>query len=450
MTETLLDALQWRGLVHQITDEALARRALARGTTAYIGFDPTGPSLHVGSLLQIMTLRRLQQGGSRPIALIGGGTGLIGDPSGKSAERNLLDDDTVGRNTEAITAQLRRFLHTDGDQGAIFVDNGDWLRELGLVAFLRDIGKHFSVNAMVQRDSVRTRLEGRDQGISFTEFSYMLLQAYDFLALYGRFGCQAQLGGSDQWGNIVSGIDLIRRLADARVELPGGDVVEGEDAHAFGVTSPLITTRSGQKFGKTEEGAIWLDANRTSPYAFFQYWLNLDDDDAARGLAYFTDLPREEIDALLADHERAPGRRVAHRRLAEEVTRLVHGDEGLRDAERATQVLFSGEIEGVQTAQLQAIFADVPSADLRLATDAPLPAMALLCGRGEDVEGEGRFACASGGDAKRALKAGSVLVNGQRLGADPRADVRPLLRDGHLAVVRLGKKRYFLVRVGAA
>lgn len=431
MTQTnLLDELTWRGLVHQVTDDAIARKALGSRTSAYIGFDPTGTSLHVGSLLQILTLVRMQRAGHEAIALVGGGTGLIGDPSGKSAERTLLTTDMVRANAEAIRTQLARFLDFEGDNPAKLVNNVDWLDSVGLLEFLRDIGKHFSVNAMVQRDSVRTRLEGRNQGISYTEFSYMLLQAYDFLALYRDHGCQAQMGGSDQWGNMVSGTDLIRRFGLSDVGQP------------FAVTSPLITTRAGKKFGKTEKGAVWLDADRTSPYAFYQFWLQTDDTDVGPYLRYFTFLSQEEIIALEEAHAEAPHKRTGQKALAEAVTRFVHGGEALQQAQRATAVLFTGEVAGVPAETLEQIFADVPSGAV---TRADLETNAW--GVRTYLVGEGR-PFSSNGEAKKALKAGSVRINGTRLDANPNSPFTDLI-DDRLAVVRVGKKRYHLVRVVA-
>ncbi len=426
----LLDELTWRGLCHQVTDEKLARAAFDETTTAYIGFDPTGSSLHVGSLLPILNLRRLQLAGHRPIALVGGGTGMVGDPSGKSQERTLLGEPELRANSDAIGAQLRRFLDFEGPTAAQVVDNLDWLGPAGLLVFLRDVGKHFSVNAMVQRDSVRNRLQNREQGISFTEFSYMLLQAYDFMELYRTHGCQAQLGGSDQWGNIVSGIDLIRRQG-----LTGPS--------PFGVTSPLITSKAGTKFGKTEEGNVWLDPDLTSPYAFYQFWINVDDAEAGPYLRYFSFLDQEEIVAIETEHSQSPHRRQAQRRLAEEVTRLVHGDEGLAQAERATRILFTGEVQGVDSTTLEEIFADVPSSSVAQ-SDLEESGWALRTW----LVGEGR-PFNSNGDAKKALRAGSVRINGVVPGTGIGDTLtREGLIDGRLAVIKVGKKRYWLARLG--
>ena len=433
----LYDDLVARGLVHQCTDEATARAALTAGTSAYIGFDPTADSLHVGSLQQIVLLRRLQLAGSRPIALVGGGTGLIGDPSGKSAERTLLDGEAVARNAAGIRDQLARFLDFDGPAAATLQNNVDWLGGLGLLEFLRDVGKHFSVNAMVQRDSVRTRLESREQGISYTEFSYMLLQAYDFLVLYRDHGCRAQLGGSDQWGNIVSGIDLIRRHL-------GGEAALAETDAPFGLTSPLVTTRSGTKFGKTEQGTIWLDAARTSPYALYQFWLGADDAEVDAFLRRFTMMPVAEIEALMARHAEQPAQRTAQRELAREVVTMAHGEEGLRAAERATSVLFTGKVQGMPAAELESIFADVPSSELPLAAfEAEGRALRLL------LVGDDR-PFASNGEAKRKLKEGAVRINGVAAPGDLAAPIgQDALIEGRLAVIKVGKKQTYLVRLTA-
>src|SRR5674476_400019 len=322
-TTGVLGELEWRGLVYQYTEgvpEALAKGA----ASAYIGFDPTGSSLHVGSLLVIMVLVHLQRHGHKPVALVGGGTGLIGDPSGKTVERQLLTPEQVAANSAAIRAQLERFLDFTGPSAARMRDNAVWLTPLTMVEFLRDTGKHFTVNYMLQKDSVRSRM---DAGISFTEFAYMLLQSYDFLELRRRDGVTLQLGGSDQWGNITAGIELIRR-------------VDGAEAH--GLTVPLVTSSSGAKFGKTEAGAVWLDADRTSPYAFYQFWLGTEDRDVGRYLRFFTLLDRAEIESLDAAAEAAPEQRIAQQALARDVTRRVHGDAALQAAEQVSSFFFGG------------------------------------------------------------------------------------------------------------
>ncbi len=439
----LLDDLRWRGLVHQCTDEAIAGRAFAEGSSAYIGFDPTAPSLHIGSLQQILLLRRLQDAGQRPIALIGGGTGMIGDPSGKSAERTLQGLDTIAGHADGIRTQLERFLAFEGPHAARLCNNFDWLSDMSLIAFLRDIGKHFSVNAMVQRDSVRARLQEREHGISYTEFSYMLLQAYDFLILYRDFGCQAQLGGSDQWGNIVSGVDLVRRLVPTRAadETRAGAPALGPP---FGLTSPLLTTRSGAKFGKTEQGTIWLDAGRTSPFALYQFCLASDDADVPALLRRLTLLPRDEIEALEARHMAEPSARVGQRALATAVVELCHGQGGVRAAERATTVLFTGDPGDADLGELQEIFADVPSHVVSAADwQAEASALRLL------LVGEGR-PFASNGEAKRKLQEGAVRLNGQKVTATLNDPVpSESLIDGRAAVIRIGRKQTWLVCVAA-
>src|SRR5262249_53345312 len=319
--------LEARGLVHQVTSPDAIELLRATSVTTYIGFDPTADSLHVGSLLPVLALVRLQRAGHNPIAVMGGGTGMIGDPSGKSSERNLLTAELLAANLAGQRKQLERFLDFSGPHAARMVNNLDWLGQLGLIGFLRDIGKHFSVNAMIQRDSVQLRLEGRDQGISFTEFTYALLQAVDFLELFDRFGCRLQMGGSDQWGNITDGVELIRRLRQGT---------------AFGLTMPLVTKADGSKFGKSESGNVWLDPARTSPFAFYQYWLNLPDADVARSLLSFTLLEPATIRDLVRAHEARPEAREAQRTLARSVTTMVHGDGALASVERATSVLFEG------------------------------------------------------------------------------------------------------------
>ena len=418
--------LTWRELINQTTDDAgLPRWLLEAPRTLYVGFDPTADSLHVGHLVALMVLRRFQRAGHRPIALVGGATGMIGDPSGKSEERNLLSLETLRANVAAMEPQLRRFLDFDcGRNSALLVNNYDWMGRFGYLEFLRDVGKHFPVNVMLAKDSVRSRLERSDAGMSYTEFSYMLLQAYDFVHLQREFGCQIQAGGSDQWGNITAGIDLARRMFGA---------------HLYGVTCPLLTKSDGTKMGKTESGAIWLSPERTSPYRFYQYWINLDDADVGRCLRFFTDLEQEEIRGVEAEHLSDPGRRTAQRRLAAELTRLVHGDEGMAAALRATEIFFGAEIGRTTDAQLAGIFADVPSKELsrgRLAHPG-LPVAEALFEAG---------LAKSKGEARRIVAQGGAYVNNRRVGD---AEVR--LGPGDLAgestlVLRSGKKSYALLR----
>jgi tyrosyl-tRNA synthetase len=426
-TTEVLEELRWRGLVYQHTDGV--PQALAAGpVSAYIGFDPTGSSLHIGSLVPIMVLVHLQRGGHRPVALVGGGTGMIGDPSGKASERQLLTSEQVADNAASIHAQLERFLEFSGPSAARMRDNAAWLNSLHLVDFLRDTGKHFTVNYMLQKDSVRSRM---DAGISFTEFSYMLLQAYDFLELRRRDGVTLQLGGSDQWGNITAGIELIRR-------------VDGAESH--GLTMPLVTTSTGAKFGKTEAGAIWLDAERTSPYAFYQFWLATDDADVGRYLRYFTLLPREEIEALDAATTAAPEQRAAQQALARDVTRRVHGEAALQAAEQVSTFFFGGlEARALSEAAFGILRAEAPFAEVTRATlssDADpgaFDALKLLTASG---------LAASNGAAKRLLEQGGVSVNKRKLTAAdrhlPAGDA--LLSGGHV-VVGKGKRDYALLRV---
>jgi tyrosyl-tRNA synthetase len=424
----VLDELAWRGMLTDATEGAAAH--LQDGARiAYIGFDPTASSLHVGSLLQIMILVHLQRAGHHPLALVGGATGLVGDPSGKSDERPLLTEAEVEANAEAIHRQLERFLDFEASTNpARMRNNLDWLGRTNVLAFLRDIGKHFSVNAMLRKDSVRRRIEADEAGISFTEFSYQLLQAADFLHLFQADGCTLQCGGSDQWGNITAGVDLIRRV---------------EGAAAFGVVAPLVTTAAGAKFGKTEAGTVWLDAERTSPFRFYQFWINADDRDALRYLRFFTLLTRDEIVELERATEAEPHARGAQRTLAEDVTRRVHGGDGLRRAMLATEALFGGSLEGLGAADIADIFVDVPSSTVtreRLAGEG-LPLVELLA--------ETDLAT-SRGDARRAIEGGGVYLNGERV-ADPQASVRvEQAVEGRFLVLRKGKKHYHLVEMPLA
>ena len=426
-TNEVLDELRWRGLVHQHTDGVPA--LLATGpVSAYIGFDPTGSSLHVGSLVPIMILVHLQRHGHRPVALVGGGTGMIGDPSGKTTERQLLTPAQVADNTRGIQAQLERFLSFEGASAARVRDNAAWLTPLRLVEFLRDTGKHFTVNYMLQKESVRSRMEA---GISFTEFAYMLLQAYDFLELERRDGARLQLGGSDQWGNITAGIELIRR-------------VDGVEAH--GLTVPLVTTSAGTKFGKTEAGAVWLDAERTSPYAFYQFWLGTDDADVGRYLRYYTLLSRSEIEALDALTASDPEKRAAQKALARDVTRRVHGDAALAAAEQVSTFFFGGldprelSPEAFAILRAEAPFAEVDLASVSADGDASkLDVLKLLTASG---------LAASNGAAKRLLEQGGIAVNKRKLATGDRFidQSDAVLAGGHV-VVGKGKRDLAVVRV---
>jgi tyrosyl-tRNA synthetase len=436
----LFDELEWRGLVHGATEGAREVLASER-VKAYIGFDPTAVSLHIGSLLPIMALARLQRFGHTPIALVGGGTGLIGDPSGKTQERQLMTPEKVEENLAGIRSQLERFLDFETPENpARMVNNGEWLTTIPVTDFLRDVGKHFTVNAMLAKESVKRRIEQED-GLSFTEFSYMLLQAYDFLVLYDRYGCTFQMGGSDQWGNIVSGADLIRRLRAGRSEtVVSGGQAEKAKALAHGVVFPLVTTSAGVKFGKTEAGTIWLDPKLTPPFRFYQFWINTDDRDVIRYLRFFTWLGQEEIAELEELMRTAPERREAQKRLAREVTLAVHGESGLARAETATRILFGEEIAGLEASEIEEVFADVPSSDL--------PASALA---GEGMPLADLLATSglvpSKSEARRAIRGGGVYLNNVREGEETRKVTTGDALDGRLLVLRKGRRDYHLVRV---
>jgi len=421
---TIADEFTWRGMLYDATEGALALCA-QEPVTVYVGFDPTASSLHVGSLLPIMALARLQRAGHRPIALVGGGTGLIGDPSGKSVERTLLSVEDVDANVRGMRAQLERFLDFDCQpNGAVMVNNADWLRSVGLLEFLRDTGKHFTVNYMLAKESVKRRLGG-DEGISFTEFSYLLLQAYDYLVLHERYGCRLQMGGSDQWGNITAGCDLIRKVAGGR---------------AHGLVLPLVTTASGTKFGKTEAGTVWLDPARTSPYRFYQFWLSVDDRDVERYLKYFTWLDAEAIGALSQAMAERPGAREAQRVLAQEVTRLVHGEDELRRAERASAVLFGGSLREASLEDLLLVFDDVPSTRVEPSELLGMSVATALVRAG---------ICASKGDAVRMVRQGGVSVNGVREADERRVLGADDLLGGVLVVLQKGARDRRLLRVTA-
>jgi tyrosyl-tRNA synthetase len=420
---SLFDELEWRGMLYDSTDGLREQLATER-LTAYIGFDPTSSSLHVGSLLTVMGLARLQRYGHTPIAIVGGGTGMIGDPSGKSQERVLLSREQLDVNVAGIREQLSRFLDFDAPgNAALIVNNADWLGTIDLLSFLRDVGKHFTVNYMLQKDSVNRRLES-EEGISYTEFSYLVLQAYDFVQLFDRYGCTLQMGGSDQWGNITAGIDLIRKL-------------RAQKAH--GLVWPLMTTSSGQKFGKTEAGAVWLDAARTTPFKFYQFWLNTDDRDAVPYLKSFTFLERTQIEELERATNSSPERREAQRVLAREVTALVHGADHVARAERASQVLFGEDLTALAIDDVLAVFDDVPSTELT--------ADEFGAGIGL-VELVARVRLApSKGEARRLVQSGGVYVNNRRL-ADPTHKLsRDQAIEGKLFVLRKGQKQNHLVRL---
>jgi len=419
----VLEDMTWRGLVYDAS-EGVDRHLAENRVTLYIGFDPTAASLHVGHLLQVLALARMQRHSHTPIALVGGGTGLIGDPSGKTAERQLLSTEKVAENCRGIREQLARFLDFEARSNpAQLVDNSEWLCTAPMVEFLRDIGKHFTVNYMLAKESVKRRLE-QEEGISFTEFSYLILQSYDFLVLHDRYGCTLQVGGSDQWGNITAGAELIRKLRGQR---------------AYGLVQPLVTTSTGVKFGKTEAGAVWLDAELTSPYRFYQFWLNTADDDVARYLKSFTWLAREAIEEIEADHAAAPEHREAQRRLAQEVTTMVHGESACERALRSSKILFGGEIDEVDGREILEIFADVPSSTI--ASDAlGSDGVALV-----DLLVETGVA-ASKGAAKRLVRDGGVYVNNRRVADDRQRVTRGDFLDGSVLILRKGQKQYHLVQ----
>ena len=421
----IFSELQWRGLINQTTDPNLSQWLKERGRVVYIGFDPTADSLHVGSMLQLMTLRRFQQAGHRPIALVGGATGMIGDPSGKSKERQLLDTEQLQRNVDGIRMQMEQFLDFGRDDGAILVNNADWMSKFSYLEFLRDIGKNFPVNVMMAKDSVKSRLGREDSGISYTEFSYMLLQAYDFVHLHQQYDCELQVGGSDQWGNITAGIDLARRMHSVQL---------------YGITGPLLTKSDGTKMGKTEDGAVWLSAEKTSPYQFYQYWVNVDDADAGTCLRFLTELNEETVKQLDEARKANPAQRESQKRLAEELTSLVHGESGLEAARRATDIFFGGEIGGLTDQALGQIFADVPSCELprsQFEGDG-LPLIDALVSAG---------LCSSKGEARRTIKEGGANVNNHRIADVDAALTKSDLASESVIVLRRGKKKYALIRL---
>ncbi len=421
--------LRWRGLIHQTTDEesALAKWLLERPRALYAGFDPTAESLHVGSLLPLLLLRRFQKAGHRPIAVVGGATGMIGDPSGKSEERKLLSVESLRANVAGIEKQMRQFLDFDrGETQAILVNNYDWMSRFSYLEFLRDIGKNFPINVMLAKDSVRARLDRDDTGMSYTEFSYMLLQAYDFVYLNEHYACELQIGGSDQWGNITAGIDLARRMRGVQL---------------YGATCPLLTKSDGSKMGKTEAGAIWLSPARTSPYLFYQYWINVEDADAGKCLRFLTELSHEEIVSLDAARTSDPAKRYSQRRLAVELTRLVHGEHGLTGAMRATEIFFGAEISELSDAQLGEIFADVPSKELpreKLAGEG----LSLIDALVESGLAKNKS------EARRVIEQGGAYINNRRIDSLDYKLTTSDLASETVTVVRSGKKKYALLRFG--
>ncbi|GAB2191443.1 tyrosine--tRNA ligase [Sessilibacter sp. MAH1] len=428
--QNLLDDLQSRGLVNQMTGEEQLIEHLKEPRILYCGFDPTADSLHIGSLVPLLTLRRFQLAGHKPIALVGGATGLIGDPSFKAQERRLNSSEVVAEWTQKIQQQVSRFIEFDsGDNSALVVNNLDWVGKLDLVSFLRDVGKHFSVNNMINKESVKQRLDREGEGISFTEFTYMLLQSYDFAELFKRQQCSIQIGGSDQWGNIIGGVDLARKMY-------GGSV--------FGLTLPLVTKSDGTKFGKTESGTIWLDASKTSPYGFYQFWLGTADADVYKFLKYFTFLSVEEIDAIEAEDKSAAGRPKAQGILAEQVTELVHGEDGLAAAKRITEAMFSGNSELLSENDLDQLALDgLPSSKLSFADllEKPLTTILVECGM-----------VSAGREVKDALGRSAVWINGVEKSQDDNMlsaqnFSNETARYGRYFLVKLGKKKNHLIEV---
>lgn len=422
---SILDELTWRGLVADCTGrEDLEKRLSAGAITLYAGFDPTADSLHVGNLVPLLALRRFQLLGHDPIALAGGATGSIGDPSGKTAERQLLTKEILDRNISSVKEQLKRLLDFETKQNtARLLDNATWTAPISYLDFLRDIGKHFSVNQMVAKESVRARMEDRESGISYTEFSYMLLQAFDFYVLNRDLNCELQIGGSDQWGNITAGIELTRKKLGKTV---------------YGLTLPLITNADGSKFGKSVSGAIWLDAKRTSVYRFYQFWINTDDRDVIRYLKYFTFLSKDAIDELEARHVQNPGAREAHKALAKATTDLIHGEHATTEAIRASEILFGGNLDGVSESTFNEIVGEVPTKELEKAKleGAGLPLVELLVQSG---------LCASKGQARKDVEGGGVNVNNVREGNFQRAITTNDLLFGKHVLLRKGKKNYVVV-----
>lgn len=420
---TFLNDLRLRGLVHQTTSPDLEALLAKESVVGYIGFDPTADSLHLGSLLPLITLMRFQRAGHRPIAVVGGGTGLVGDPSGKATERTLLTPEVLNRNLWALRLQIGHFL--DDESWSRIVNNNDWLGSMSVMDFLRDVGKHFSVNAMMSRDSVKDRLENREQGISFTEFSYMLLQSFDFVALNDRFNCQLQMGGSDQWGNITSGVDLVRRMRNREV---------------FGLTQPLVLKSDGTKFGKSEAGNIWLDASKTSPFEMFQFLLNTEDADVIRFLKFFTFLELEHIEALEEQVKTDPKARIAQRLLAQEVVRLVHGGEALQQAERASSALFREDWATMTPTELEQAFAHLPKTLIKLerfgSPDFTLVQVLVETGL-----------VSSKGQGWEMITKGGISMNSSTMLEPKRILCEQDLMGGRFVVLKRGKKTWYIIQV---
>ena len=430
MIKDFVQELEWRGMIHTMMPGA-KEQLQKEMTTAYLGIDPTADSLHIGHLVGVMILKHFQMCGHRPIALIGGATGMIGDPSGKSQERNLLDEATLRHNQEAIKNQLSKLIDFDSDaeNHALLVNNYDWMKEFSFLDFARDIGKCITVNYMMAKDSVKKRFNGEGDGMSFTEFTYQLLQGYDFLHLYNEYNCKVQLGGADQWGNITTGTELIRRKL-------------GGEAEAFAITCPLITKADGTKFGKTESGNVWLDPRYTSPYKFYQFWLNVSDDDAKRYIKIFTLLDRETVERLIVEHDEAPHLRVLQKRLAEEVTTMIHSKEELEKAQAATNILFgnatSEALRNLDEATLLQVFEGVPQFTLAK-EDMALPFI--------DIVGDKCKVFPSKGECRKMVQGGGVQLNKEKVTDAMRSITDADLIAGKYLLVQRGKKNYFLITV---
>ena len=428
--KNFVEELQWRGMIHTIMPGA-KEQLQKEMTTAYLGIDPTADSLHIGHLVGVMILKHFQMCGHRPIALIGGATGMIGDPSGKSQERNLLDEATLRHNQEAIKNQLARLIDFDSDaeNHALLVNNYDWMKEFSFLDFARDIGKCITVNYMMAKDSVKKRFNGEGDGMSFTEFTYQLLQGYDFLHLYQEYNCKVQLGGADQWGNITTGTELIRRKL-------------GAEAEAFAITCPLITKADGTKFGKTESGNVWLDARYTSPYKFYQFWLNVSDDDAKRYIKIFTLLDRETIEGLIKEHDEAPHLRILQKRLAEEITTMIHSKEELEKAQAATNILFgnatSEALRSLDEATLLQVFEGVPQFKISRA-DLNKPFI--------DIVAELCKVFPSKGECRKMVQGGGVQLNKEKVTDAMRSLSDSDLIAGKYLLAQRGKKNYYLIIV---
>lgn len=417
MANALIEDLKWRGLIYQQTDEQGIEDLLNKEqVTLYCGADPTADSLHIGHLLPFLTLRRFQEHGHRPIVLIGGGTGMIGDPSGKSEERVLQTEEQVEANVQGLSKQMHRLFEFGTDKGAVLVNNKDWLGQISLISFLRDYGKHVGVNYMLGKDSIQTRLE---HGISYTEFTYTILQAIDFGHLNRELNCKIQVGGSDQWGNITSGIELMRRMYG--------------QTEAFGLTIPLVTKSDGKKFGKSESGAVWLDPEKTSPYEFYQFWINQSDEDVIKFLKYFTFLDKEEIDRLEQSKEEAPHLREAQKALAENVTKFIHGEEALNDAIRISKALFSGDLKSLTVKELKEGFIDVPQVSLSSETTNIIEAL---------IE---TGIATSKRQAREDVNNGAIYINGERQQSVDYELSNDDKIDNEFTIIRRGKKKYFMV-----